>query len=108
MFVDGYEFEAYKALGLGRFDELKDVKMGDVGMTAPKMGGFGGWWNYLTNVASLAPGNKDTPKEVVLEGVTRTGGTYVISGDDIIYQWNDAIPGETPVVAEVLELTTSS
>ena len=99
MFVDGYDFEAYSAVGFGSFgDNMEGVK--DIRITAPEMGGFGGWWKYLSNVMSLSPieaGQKGIP-----EGVKRLGGTFVVKGDDVVYQWSDKVPGDHPDLNNVM------
>lgn len=98
MFVDGYEFDAYNAVGFG---SLGDKVEGDIEMTAPELGGFGGWWKYLSNVMSLSP--VEPGKSGIPEGVKRLGGTFVVKGDDVIYQWNDKVPGNHPDLADVMK-----
>ena len=75
IFVDGYDFLAYKAIGLGRLDEqtiheeeeedddnynydnnIVKKKQALMTMTMPTLeGGWRGWWNYLTSASALAP-----------------------------------------------------
>lgn len=38
----------------------------------------------------------------VPEGVLWTGGTFVVQGNEVIYQWTDTVPGNHPVVEDVL------
>ena len=56
MFVDDYSFDAYRAAGFGRFDQLdKDaVKDLDIKMTAPELG-FGEWMGYFSTVGKVTP-----------------------------------------------------
>lgn len=104
MFVDGYDFDAYKAVGFGSLDDVKDTK--DIKMTAPELGGFGGWWKYLSNVMSLSPVEPGTSG--IPEGVKRLGGTFVVQGDDVIYQWSDKVPGAHPNLDDVMKVVEQS
>lgn len=103
MFADGYDFAAYENAGLGRFDEQDPEVAKRVTLSAPDMpGGLGGWWRYLSNVAKLSP----IPPEGVSfgqvpEGVLRLGATFVVRGDEVVYQWSDRLPGDHPDVAVV-------
>lgn len=36
------------------------------------------------------------------EGVLWTGGTFVVQGKEVLYQWTDTVPGNHPVVEEVI------
>lgn len=100
MFVDGYEFKAYNAMGLKKFtDQDKDL-VKDVKLSAPDLGSFGAWWNYIKNAGTLAPiekGSKGVP-----EGVLRLGATFVVNRNDVVYQWNDRVPGDHPDLNQVL------
>ena len=49
-------------------------------------------------LSPVEPGSKEFP-----EGVKRLGGTFVIDGDDVIYQWNDRIPGDNPDLDDVMQ-----
>lgn len=40
----------------------------------------------------------------VPEGVLRTGGTFVIQGQNVLYQWTDTVPGNHPVIEEVVQI----
>lgn len=105
IFVDGYDFTAYKNASFGRFDEQDQDVLKEVKMTAPDLGGFGGWWKYLSNVVKISPIPKDNGNMKlggeVPEGVLRLGGTFVIKDDDVIYQWSDRLPGDHPIVHDV-------
>lgn len=101
VFVDNFELKAYDAVG------LESLKIGGAvpeSFGPPKMEGFGGWWKYLSNVAKVSPSPSETvSSQQVLEAVSRLGGTFVIDGDEVIYQWNDRIPGDEPDLSEVLQ-----
>lgn len=97
MFVDDYSFQAYNGVGFKSFDKetAKDVKI-----TAPELS-FGQWFSYFGSVMKLSPVEKfgEFP-----EGVLRLGGTFVVSGDDVKYQWSDRIPGDHPNINDVVEI----
>jgi hypothetical protein len=100
MLVDGYNFDAYNAMGYGRIAENKDLAIkGTMNMKAPSMD-FGKWFKYLSTVAKLAPvpeGSISFP-----EGVTRLGGTLAVNGEEILYSYEDGVPGDHPQPSEVL------
>lgn len=101
-FVDDMtSFDAYNAVGFGRFDEADKDDIKDVKLPAPDLGGFGGWWNYLSNVASISPVPDGMKMGEFPEGVVRLGGTFVVDGKDVTYQWNDKLPGNHPEPEEV-------
>lgn len=104
--VDGYDFDAYKAAGFGRFDEQdKDVaKEASKNMQAPALGGLKGIWDYLTSVGKLSPIPKDMKFGDVPEGVLRLGGTFVVNGNEIKYRWSDRLPGDHPDIGQVYQI----
>ena len=111
VFVDDYDFGAYKSAGFGTFTDVdKDVaKKAMKNMVAPKLdGGILGWWNYLTSAVKLAPIPKDTSTNMKFgdlpEGVLRLGGTFVVKDDEILYRWNDGVPGDHPNIQEVYQI----
>jgi len=113
-FVDDMvEFGAYKAAGFGRFDDTDPdlAKVATKNMAAPDLGGIRGWWNYFNSVMKLSPIPPKQQEEGgggsaggMPEGVLRLGGTFVVSGNDIVYQWNDRIPGDHPNIEEVFQI----
>lgn len=103
MFVDGYDFSAYKAVGFKSFletdkEEAKKVK------TQPPQLSFKEWMGYFGAVGKVTPIPKGMKFGEVPEGVLRLGGTFVIRGNDVVYQWSDRIPGDHPDIEEVLSL----
>ena len=103
VFVDNYKLQAYSAVGLASMDTNTKLPEGK-SLQAPEMGGWRGWWKYLTNVMSISPSPSETvTSDQVLESVMRLGGTFVVKGDEVVYQWNDVIPGDTPDLEDVLE-----
>ena len=106
MFVDGYDFSAYKEAGFGRFDE-KPKEITDKAEAKPlRFGGLGGWWTFLSNFMQLAPVTEDMkfPEMFTPPGLFWVGGTFVVRGDDIIYRWDDRISGDHPEASEVLAI----
>ena len=55
MFVDDYSFDAYRAAGFGRFDQVDKEAVKKIKMTAPELGGFGEWMNYFSIVGKVSP-----------------------------------------------------
>jgi len=104
VFVDGYDFEAYKSMGLKNMGDDKSVDMKDIKMEAPEMGGFGGWMKYFSIVGKVSPVPDGMKFGEIPEGVMRLGATFVVDRNEIIYQYNDKVPGDHPVPAEVLEV----
>jgi hypothetical protein len=100
MLVDGYEFKAYSAAGFGKFGDTSAEDVKGMKMTAPKLGGFGGWWKYMSNVMKISP--VEAGKPGVPEGVLRLGGTFVVKGDNVVYQWKDRVPGDHPDLEQVM------
>lgn len=103
MFVDDYSFQSYKDLGLKSFLDVTDTE--GLQMAAPDMGGFGGWLKYLGSAFQLAPIEKGSSG--MPEGVLRNGATFVVKGDDIVYQWNDRVPGDNPALEEVMQFVAA-
>lgn len=105
-FVDGYDFEAYKKAGFGRFDEKPKEVTENVKPKPAKLGGIQGWWTFLTNFLPLAPVTPDMkfPENLTPEGLFWVGGTMVIKGDDIVYRWDDRISGDHPEASEIVEI----
>lgn len=104
IFVDDYSFNAYKAVG---FKSLTDAEQKEEAkkakLTRPNLD-FGQWVAYLSNVAKLSPIPKDMKFGEFPEGVLRLGGTFVVNGDDVVYQWSDRIPGDHPDIDAVLAI----
>ena len=105
MFVDGYDFAAYKQAGFGRFDE-KPKEATESAIQKPVKLGLEGWWTFLTSFAPLAPVTEDMkfPEMFTPEGLFWVGGTLVVRGNDIAYRWDDRTSGDQPEAAEVLSI----
>lgn len=107
-FVDDYSFDAYKQVGFGRFDEQDKKVAKQVKMSAPDLGGLGGAWKYMSNVGKISPIPPDMKFGEIPEGVLRLGGTFVVKGDDVVYQWSDRLPGDHPDLTEVMEVAKAN
>lgn len=99
-FVDDYSFDAYKAAGFGRVNQ-EDLK--NMTITAPELG-FGEWINYFSTVGKVSPIPKDMKFGDFPEGVLWTGGTFVIQGNEVVYQWTDTVPGNHPKIDDVVQV----
>lgn len=41
-------------------------------------------------------------------GVLRLGGTFVVSGEDVLYAWSDTVPGDHPKVDDVIAIAAKA
>jgi len=105
-FVDDYSMAAYKAVGFGSIVDVDPELAKKVKMQAPDLGGFSGWLSYGRAAAKLAPIPKDQKifGGGIPQGVLQLGGTFVVNGDDIVYQRSDTVPGDTPDLEQVLRI----
>ena len=72
-------------------------------MAAPNLS-LGQWMGYFGSVMKVSPIPKDMKFGEIPEGVLRLGGTFVVDGNQILYQWNDRLPGDHPDIDEVLSI----
>jgi len=105
MFVDDYSFGAYKNVGFKSFTEVDKEDVKAVKMSAPNLS-FKQWMGYAGNVGKVSPIPKDMKFGQVPEGVLRLGGTFIVDGDEVLYQWSDRLPGDHPDIAEVVKIAT--
>jgi hypothetical protein len=103
MFVDDYSFDAYKAVGFKAFTETDPEEVKKVKMSAPDLS-LQQWMSYFGNVGKVSPIPKDMKFGQIPEGVLRLGGTFVVRGDEVLYQWSDRIPGDHADIQEVLDI----
>ncbi len=54
MYVDDYSFDAYRAAGFGRFDQVDKEAVKNIKMTAPDLK-LGEWFNYFSIVGKVSP-----------------------------------------------------
>lgn len=106
--VDDYEHLLYKNLGFDRFDENLGQKISKVDKV--KLLGFfqhlklGRLWQYAFNFLDLAPVEDAVNWLDLPEGGLRNGGTLIVKGEGIIYQWSDSIPSDVPDVDDVIRI----
>lgn len=104
MLVDDMtNFAAYKAVGFKSFTEVDKETLKGVKMSAPDLS-FKQWLGYAGKVGKVSPIPKDMKFGEIPEGVLRLGGTFVVNGDDVVYQWSDRIPGDHPDIDEVVTI----
>lgn len=101
LFGDDYSFAAYNAAGFSTVDKVDKEAAKNVKLAAPTLD-LSSWWNYITNVMAVSPIEKG--KKGIPEGVLRLGGTFVVSGDDVLYQWSDTLPGDHPELDDVIKV----
>ena len=107
--VDDYEHKLYKRLGYTRFDEVDDVsKIKPIKLFGLFDLGVGGLWNYATRFLEMAPVEGGVDWTELPEGGMRNGGTLVVTGDEVVYQWADTIPSDVPDVEEVLQIAKTA
>lgn len=107
IFVDDLDFDAYNAMDLPKMildDNVKGAKVYFPGLS------FGQWMSYFSLFNKLAPVPDFEKLEIgsTPEGVLRLGGTFVVDGNDVVYQWIDRIPTDTPDVDQVLKVAIDS
>ena len=103
-FVDDYEFASFEAVGLQKMDFEYKAPEGALGrMSAPDLGGIGGWWNYLKSSVELSPIPEGKGNEFP-QGVMMLGGTFVIDGDEVIFSYQDPLPGVEADLSAVMDV----
>jgi AhpC/TSA antioxidant enzyme len=100
-FVDSYDRGIYSIMGYGKFTEVEPERAKSVKLTPPRIGGLGEWWKYMANVSKLAPIAPGEKSSGLPDGVLQMGGTLVIRGNIVLYEWKDAVPGDHPNLADV-------
>jgi len=105
--VDDYSHKLYKDLGFSRFDQISSDKINDleIGKLFQLFQlGVGNLFNYATQALTMAPTEGNVNWLDLPEGGLRNGGTLVVNGEDVIYQWCDAIPSDVPKVEDVVKI----
>ncbi len=109
--VDDYEHRLYKQLEFSRFDEVNSDQVKDI--SGKKLLrffdlGVGNLWNYATRALEMAPVEGNVNWGDLPEGGLRNGGTLVVKGEDVIYQWSDTIPSDVPDIGEVVDVAKNA
>ena len=109
--MDDYNHELYKQLGFSRFDELSKNEATKINAT--KLISFSGLgipslFNYATRFGDMVPIEGSVDWNNLPESGLRNGGTVVVKGDDVIYQYSDLIPSDVPNVADVVEIAKTA
>jgi hypothetical protein len=103
MLVDDYSFAAYNGAGLGRIAERRDLAVKGTRQMKPPSLRPKQWLAYIRNFAKLSPIPKDFNMRSVPEGVTRLGATFGVVGNQVIYVYEDGVPGDHPDPLEVIK-----
>mmetsp|Transcript_18716 Transcript_18716/g.54121 ORF Transcript_18716/g.54121 Transcript_18716/m.54121 type:complete len:135 (+) Transcript_18716:112-516(+) len=101
IFVDDSDgYEVYKAMGFGKLTDGIPDKIETLQLRIP---GFdlGSAFNYLTNVAWLAPVR--SLSEGVPEGVTLLSGTFAFTKERMLHASSDRVPGDYAAPRDVLD-----
>mmetsp|Transcript_18851 Transcript_18851/g.21598 ORF Transcript_18851/g.21598 Transcript_18851/m.21598 type:complete len:155 (-) Transcript_18851:232-696(-) len=102
IFVEDYTVQAYNNLGFDKFGlGQKDLANLNRVQFPPKLNGLKKWWQYLSSIFSIGPFEEG--KYGIPEGGLILGGTFIVNGSDIIYEWRDKLPGDLPNPEDVLE-----
>jgi len=108
--VDDYDHKLYKALGFSRFDETIQMdRAGELLGAAPKTLslvnlGVNNLWKYVTRFVDMVPTEGNVDWSNLPEGGLRNGGTLVVKGENVVYQWSDTVPSDVPNVADVVQI----
>lgn len=101
MLVDDYSLESFNSVGFGKIGENAELaKKGSKNLSLPNLKP-GRFMSYLKNVGQLSPVPKNA--KTFPEGVLRLGGTFGVNGSDIVYLYEDGVPGDHPIPSDVLE-----
>lgn len=98
-FVDGYDLNVYSAVGFNK--KFTESGPEQVTKVAPPDLSPRQWMSYLGSASKVQPIPKGQSLQFP-EGVLRLGGTLIVNGNDVVYQWNDLIPGDHPSIDYVL------
>jgi hypothetical protein len=100
MFIDTPYFDANKSAGLGKmFKDKEKTLRGSKNFKAPGLS-FSGWRNYLSSASKFV--NYDD-KEFTLEVVTQLGATFAVDGEEVVFAYDEGIPGDDPAPSVVID-----
>jgi len=102
IFVDDLEtFSGYRSLGFQKFGWNDIRRHWKTVEFPPKLSSIVQGFQYVTSIPSIGPFVKGQSLRVP-EGGLVMGGTYVIAGNEIVYEWRDKLPGDLPDPRDVL------
>jgi hypothetical protein len=100
IFVDDLTFPAYDALGFGKFGLGKEHQQYVSRVQFPKIINIFKWWQYVTSILTIGPFQEG--EYGIPEGGLKLGGTFIVKGDDVVYEWRDKLPGDLPIPSDIL------
>lgn len=106
MFIDTPSFDAYKSMNLGKlFKDKEKTLRGSKNFKAPGLS-FSEWRNYLSSAGQFVKytdksGNTD--KDFTLEVVTQLGATFAVDGEEVVFAYDEGIPGDDPEPSVVVD-----
>lgn len=99
IYVDEPSLKAYNAMGIGiLFDNKERTMKGGFKIKSPGFN-LSEWRNYLSNVVRITPRGSN---QEILKKVSTLGATYGVSGDRIVYVYEEGVPGDNPEINDVL------
>ncbi len=103
IFVDKPSFAAYKSMGIGKlFDDMELTKKGGKNFKIPGLT-WKEWTNYFSSVSKISP-----DKDAVVEIGSQLGASYAVNGKDIVYFYEEGIPGDSPDPLTVIAMLTGN
>lgn len=100
MFIDTPSFDAYKSMGLGKmFKDKEKTLKGSKNFKAPGLS-FSGWRDYFSSVGKFV---KYEDEKYMLEVVTQLGATFAVDGDNVVFAYDEGIPGDDPAPSVVID-----
>ena len=101
--MDGYNLGAYNKVGLSNIGEKADLSFkGILSLQMPNLS-LTQWKEYLNTVGTLAPYAKGDDWWRIPEGVKKLGGVFAIDNNNIVYGYEQGLPGDDPSPDEVVE-----
>jgi len=103
IFVDSsLDNDAFRAVGFKTLEFGQPMPDAEgLSLGPPDLGGFGGWMDYLGNVAAVSP--KPKREGEFPEAVKLLGGTLALRGQEVVFASADRVPGDYPAPAVVLK-----
>ena len=93
-------FEDFTTIIQNKRELIKEIKIRQPNLS------FRMWFQYMKNILTLAPFKRDQ-EGLLPEGGKKNGGTFVIRGNEVVYQWFDRLPGDYPSIDDVLDAASN-